>query len=263
MNVVFFGCTSFSEKILKELIKIKHINIEAIFSIPSNFSISYNKEKVKNTNFKDLSIYADQLEIPIYWVDSKKGNKITNYSNTIKKINPDIILVMGWYYMVPKEIREIAKYGAWGIHASILPNYAGGAPLVWAIIEGQNSTGVTLFRLSDGVDDGDIISQDEFIIEENDTIREVYEKATVSSVKLLKEVFSKDLKEVNFKVQDKSKIKIYPQRSPEDGEINWNWSIKKIRDFIRAQTKPYPGAWTIINNKKIILWDASIYNIKD
>ena len=64
MNIVFFGCTSFSEKILKELIKIKYINIEAIFSIPSDFSISYNKEKVKNTNFKDLSIYADQLEIP-------------------------------------------------------------------------------------------------------------------------------------------------------------------------------------------------------
>ena len=185
MNIVFFGCTSFSEKILKELIKIKHINIEAIFSIPSDFSISYNKEKVKNTNFKDLSIYSDQLEIPIYWVESKKGKKITNYSSTIKKINPDIILVMGWYYMVPKEIREIAKYGAWGIHASILPNYAGGAPLVWAIIEGQNSTGVTLFRLSNGVDDGDIISQEEFIIEENDTIREVYEKATVSSVNLL------------------------------------------------------------------------------
>lgn len=258
MKIVFLGCTSFSETILKELIKHKNMSISAIFSIPVDFSISYSDEKVRNTNFADLTKYANDLNIPIFWVDSDKGQRITDYTDKLKQFNPDVILVMGWYYMVPKKIRELAKYGAWGIHASLLPNYAGGAPLVWAIIEGQNSTGVSLFKLSDGVDDGDIIAQAEFPIEINDTIKEVYNKATLASIKLLNDVFRSDIKQIEFKVQDKTKIKIYPQRSPIDGEIDWNWPAEKIRNFIRAQTKPYPGAWTIINGKKVILWDASI-----
>jgi methionyl-tRNA formyltransferase len=258
MNIVFLGCTSFSETILKELIKLKSVTIKAIFSIPVEFSISYSKEKVRNTNFVDLSTYAQDLNIPFYWVDSEKGRRITDYADTLKELNPDVILVMGWYYMVPKKIRELADYGAWGIHASLLPNFAGGAPLVWAIIEGEKSTGVSLFKLSDGVDDGDIIAQAEFPIEPNDTIKEVYNKATSASLDVLKDVFSRGIDQLQVKVQDKSKIKVYPQRSPADGEIDWTWPAEKIRNFIRAQTKPYPGAWTTINDKKVILWDATI-----
>ena len=258
MNIVFLGCTSFSETILQELIKLKNVTISAIFSIPVDFSISYSKEKVRNTNFADLSTYAQDLNIPFYSIDSEKGKRITDYTETLKDLNPDVILVMGWYYMVPKKIREIANYGAWGIHASLLPNYAGGAPLVWAIIEGEKRTGVSLFKLSDGVDDGDIITQAEFPIEPNDTIKEVYDKATSASIEVLNDVFSRGIDQIEVKVQDKTKIKVYPQRSPADGEIDWSWPSEKIRNFIRAQTKPYPGAWTIINDKKVILWDATI-----
>lgn len=258
MNIVFLGCTSFSETILKELIKLKNVTISAIFSIPVDFSISYSKEKVRNTNFADLSIYAHDLKIPFYLVDSEKGRRITDYAYTLKELNPDVILVMGWYYMVPKKIRELAVYGAWGIHASLLPNYAGGAPLVWAIIEGEKSTGVSLFKLSDGVDDGDIIAQAEFPIEPNDSIKEVYNKATSLSIEVLNDVFRRGIDQIEVKIQDKSKIKVYPQRSPADGEIDWTWPVEKIRNFIRAQTKPYPGAWTKINGKRVILWDVTI-----
>jgi methionyl-tRNA formyltransferase len=258
MKVVFFGCTRFSESIFKELLMLKDVNILAIFSIPKEFSISYRKDKVLNANFADLSGYAQSLGIPLYLVDSEPGKRISDYKNIITQLNPDVILVMGWYYMVPKNIRELAKYGAWGIHASLLPKYAGGAPLVWAIIEGESSTGVTLFKLSDGVDDGDIISQVEFPIAQNDTIREVYENATIASIQVINDVFCRDFTQISFKVQDKSKIKVYPQRSPTDGEIDWSLPIEKIRNFIRAQTRPYPGAWTLINGKKVTIWDATI-----
>jgi len=164
---------------------------------------------------------------------------------------------MGWYYMVPKVIRDLAKYGAWGIHASLLPNYAGGAPLVWAIIEGQKKTGVTLFKLSNGVDDGDIIQQISFSINENDTIKEVYENATKISCEILIEVM-KDESKIIFRPQDKSLIKVYPQRNPQDGKIDWNWDIERIKNFIRAQTKPYPGAWFEIEDKRITIWEADI-----
>ena len=68
------------------------------------------------------------------------------------------MLFIGWYYIVPKSLRSLAKYGAWGIHASLLPKYAGGAPLSWAIINGEKKTGVTLFKLESGIDNGDIFS---------------------------------------------------------------------------------------------------------
>ena len=262
MKLIFFGCTSFSEKILNEVTKIKNIKVEAIFSIPSQFSISYSSNKVKNTNFVDLSYHAKKLNIPIYWIDGGKNKKINNYFNIINKIKPSIILVAGFYYMIPKKIRDLTKFGAWGIHASLLPNYAGGAPLVWAIIEGKKTTGVTLFKLSDGIDNGDIIAQSKFKIKDSDTIKDVYKKATNSSISIVKKTLAGDISNLKFKKQDQNKIKIYPQRSPLDGEINWDWNNNKIKNFIRAQSRPYPGAWTIINNKKITIWDAEINNYK-
>ena len=259
MRIVFFGCTKYSEEILIDLIDRKH-QIIGIFSITKAFNISYSVKKVKNFNFADLSSIAKEKNIPFFIVDGENGKKLNDYEDIIRELNPDLLLVLGWYYMVPKNIRELANYGAWGIHASLLPNYAGGAPLVWAIIEGKKSTGVTLFRFEDGVDDGDIISQVEFNIEDNETIKEVYEKAIFNS-KLILRSSLENIDNVSYTKQDKTKIKIYAQRSPEDGLINWSESSKKIKDFIRAQTKPYPGAFTIINNKKVIIWDADIEEV--
>ena len=259
MRVIFFGCTKFSEKLLNHLLD-NNVNLVGIFSIPEYFNISYDKNKVKNSNYSDLSIIANKQKIPYYEIDSVLGKKTLDFKVTIERLKPDVILVLGWYYMVPKSIREIPKYGSWGIHASLLPNYAGGAPLVWAIINGEKETGVTLFRMDSGVDDGDIILQKSFSIEHNDTIKEVYENATLASKNILDEIFLKKTP-IMFKKQDKNKIKVYPQRKPSDGEIDWNCSSDEIRNFIRAQTKPYPGAFTIINDKKIIIWEAKIENL--
>ena len=155
----------------------------------------------------------------------------------------------------------MAKYGAGGIHASLLPKYAGGAPLVWAMINGETQSGVTLFRLDSGVDDGDIIGQEAFEIGIDDTINEVYEKATKSSISLLMRTISQPISEVNYVPQERELIEIWPQRNHEDGEIDWNWDVQGIKNFIRAQSKPYPGAWTIIEGKKIIIWQADIEEV--
>lgn len=262
MRVIFLGCTAFSETILKELIKIPSIQITSIFTIPKIFKISYSDKDINNTNYADLKPYALNLNIPIFEVNSIKGHRITDYQDVIAAQKPDVILVMGWYYMVPKKIRNIAQHGAWGIHASLLPEYAGGAPLVWAMLEGQNKTGVTLFKLDDGVDDGDIIEQFSFDIDEKDTIKTLYDKATTASVEILKKVFGENYK-IKYKPQNKHLIKVYPQRKPEDGKINWDWDANAINRFIRAQTKPYPGAWTVIGDKKVIIWDAEVTKIED
>lgn len=257
-KVIFLGSTLFSQQLFDELILDKDIEIVAIFSIPEKFNISYSKDKVKNYNYHSFIQEAQKYNIKRFEVDSN-NKKLDSYEDIIKILNADILLVLGWYYMIPKNIRELAKYGAWGIHASLLPNYAGGAPLTWAIINGEKKTGVTLFKMDDGVDNGPIIAQNEFLIEDNDTIKEVYEKATIESKKMLKDVLKRDFKNIVFKEQDQKAIEVFPQRNPNDGQIDLSKSAKDISNFIRAQSSPYPGAFIkTVDNKKLIIEKARV-----
>jgi methionyl-tRNA formyltransferase len=258
IKVIFLGTTKFSHEILIDLIN-NGINISALFTIPQEFSISYSKKKVKNFNYVNFEDICKLNNIPCYLIESSEKDKTLDYYyDVFQSVKPDVILVMGWYYMIPKKIRSIAKYGAWGIHASLLPNYAGGAPLVWSIINGEKETGVTLFKLDAGVDDGDIIAQSKIPIEYSDSIKEVYEKVIIESKNILFENLL-NIKSVKFKPQDKTKLKIYPQRTPEDGEIDLTKPAEDLYNFIRAQSNPYPGAYIkTIDGKKLIIEKARI-----
>jgi methionyl-tRNA formyltransferase len=256
MKIVFLGSTKFSEDLLNSLIN-NNFEISAIFTIPQEFTVR-GDEKIKNSNYADLKTIADTKSIPLYYVDENK--QLGTYEDIIKKISPDIILVLGWYYILPKKIREIPKYGACGIHASLLPKYAGWTPLVWAIINGEKETGVTFFQFDDSVDGGDIIAQESFNIEIKDTIKEVYEKATQKSLNILINVLP-DIENVKFIKQDKTKLEIWDKRTPSDGEIDFTKSSKEIYDFIRAQSSPYPGAFIKTKDgKKIIIDKARLEN---
>jgi methionyl-tRNA formyltransferase len=255
------GATNFSKELLIFLLDLGYVP-KIIFSIPENFNITYSGNKkviMKNYNYADLKEIAKYHRIMYCEVNSVEGKKIKDYEPLIKELNLDLMLVLGWYYLIPKRIRDLAKYGAWGIHASLLPNYAGSAPLVWAIINGEEETGVTLFRLSDGIDNGDIIVQKSFKIEFEDTINDVYKKAIICSKEILRDVLE-NIYNIKFTPQPKDKIKVYPPRFPEDGLIDWHQEAKKIYDFIRAQTLPYPCAFSFINNKKIKIISSKIYN---
>ena len=252
LSFVFFGSTDYSKKLLLFLIKKKFLP-KAIFSSPKEYTISHSNEKVTNYNFANLKEIADEYNLPFYEIDSIDGKRVKDFDNIIRDLSLDLILVLGWHYIIPKSVREKSKHGAWGIHASLLPNYAGGAPLNWAIINGEKKTGVTLFRLSDGVDDGEIISQKSFLIDMQDTIKDVYEKATKSSCQILYEAIN-NIKNIKYIPQDKTKIKYYPQRKPEDCEIDLSKSAEEIYNFVRAQSSPYPGAFIkAVDGKKIII----------
>lgn len=249
MKIVFLGCTKFSEELLQALV-IHNFDISAILTIPQEFTVRGN-EKVKNSNYGDLKSISEKENIPLYYVDEHK--KLGEYEDIIKEINPDIILVLGWYYIVPKKIRGIPKYGACGIHASLLPKYAGWAPLVWAMINGEKETGVTFFQFDDSVDGGNIIIQEQFEIEYEDTIKEVYEKATKKSAEILVNTLP-ILSNIQFIEQDKSKLEIWDKRTPEDGELDLSKSSEELYNFIRAQSSPYPGAFIkTADGKKMII----------
>lgn len=255
MRIVFFGASELGYKCCEMLINRGH-NVVGIFTIPKTFSISYSKDKpITNVLHKDFQSLGEEYRIPVYSVE---GN-MASYYEKIKSLNPDFLLVIGWYYMIPKSIREIATKGCAGIHASLLPKYRGGAPLVWAIINGEKDTGISFFYFEDGVDDGDIIAQRSFPIEDNDTIADLLKKVEYSSLAVLEEYVPLIGQGKATRITQNNSLATYvPQRKPEDGEINWDWEPDRIKNFIRAQTKPYPGAYTVINRKKIIIWDADI-----
>lgn len=240
------------------IIKTGH-EVVGVFTIPQEFDIKYknqaDKTRVKNVLFKDFNIFQQQFNIPVTLIT----DKMTSYTDTVMKLQPDLILAIGWYYMIPDAMMKLACKGAIGIHGSLLPKYRGNAPFVWAMINGEKETGISLFYFEKGVDEGDIIAQKKIPIGEKETIRDILNKARVSSIEILLEYLPKIANGTAPKIpQDHSLATIFPKRTPEDGLIDWNWEAKRIYDFIRAQTKPYPGAFTYINNKKVIIWDADI-----
>lgn len=253
MKIVFLGSTKFSEELLSALIK-HNFEISPIFTIPQEFTVRGN-EKVVNTNFVDSQSIAMLNNILFYYVD--ENNKLLSYENVINEIKP----ILDWYYIVPNVIRNIPKYGACEIHASLLPKYAGWAPLVWAIINREKETGVTFFQFDDSVDGGDIIFQESFSIEPEDTIKEVYDKATEKSSEILINTLSK-LDKIEFKKQDKSKLEIWDKRTPIDGKIYWAEKSVNLYNFIRAQTIPYLCPFTKINNQIIKILNSKLTQLK-
>lgn len=261
MRIVFFGASRLGYECCKAIIEAGH-TITGIFTLPENFSIKYKEQasrsEVKNYLYKDFRDFERNYGIPVVEVEGG----LTKYIDQLKSFSPDFILVVGWYYHIPSQMLEVASKGATGIHGSLLPKYRGNAPFVWAMINGERETGVSFFYFDKEVDAGDIIAQHVITIEESDTIKELLDKAQDASVKILLESLPKiESGSAERKQQEHTNATIFPQRTPDDGLIDWSWDITRIRNFIRAQTKPYPGAFTIINGKKVIIWDADIKEI--
>lgn len=257
MKIVFFGSTELGYKCCEALIQ-NNENVVGIFTIPKKFKISYSKNKVDNVLHADFHTLGRKYNIPVIGVEGMNDKVL----DEVRKLAPDFLLAVGWYYMIPKNIREMLPLGSAGIHASLLPKYRGGAPLVWAMINGEKKTGVTLFYFDEGVDTGDIIDQVEFEILPDDNIRHLLQKAEISCISMVKRAMPKIANQSTDRIQQNNdEASSYAQRKPEDGLINWEWDPVRIKNFIKAQTKPYPGAYTIQNGLKITIWEADIEKI--
>lgn len=258
-NIVFFGATALGYLCCERLIK-NGIAISAIFTIPKQFNISYAGDKpVNNVLHQDFHELGEIYNIPVVSVEGK----MNAYVEVLAGYSPALMIVVGWYYIIPKSLREIAPLGCVGIHASLLPKYRGGAPLVWAMINGEKETGISLFHFDDGVDTGDIVAQKKLTINTEDNISHLLKKVEVASIEIVDEFIPMLLNGTAPRLkQDHNDATEYPQRKPEDGEIDWRWNDEQINNFIKAQTKPYPGAFTYVNGRKLMLWDAEINNSK-
>jgi methionyl-tRNA formyltransferase len=254
MRLVFIGASAFGRKCLEACLEIPGVEVTGIVTAPESFRISYSPQGVTNVLYADLFETAQAHSIPVKTLERSMSD--SGLFSAVAAWHPDVFLVAGWYHMIPKRWRELAP--AFGLHASLLPDYSGGAPLVWAMINGETRTGITLFQMDDGVDSGPIAGQREEPIYPDDTIATLYARIEQQGLILLREVLPQIASEtLQLVQQDESKRRLVPQRSPSDGQIDWTQDATKIVRFIRAQTRPYPGAFSIMAGKPIHIWKAT------
>ena len=210
------------------------------------------------------NIYFDSVEeiavkngIPCYTpedINSPENVRI------IKAAAPDVIFSFYYRKLISKEIIDIPSRGAINLHGSLLPKYRGRCPVNWAIINGENETGVTLHYISEKPDAGDIIGRRRIPINVDDTVYTVLNKLTAEGVKLLEENLPKIEADTVVAIpQNEREATEFPGRKPEDGIIDWNQSSLRIYNLIRALTHPFPGAFTYLRGKKLFIWEAGVY----
>ena len=174
----------------------------------------------------------------------------------------DWLFIIGWSQIAGVEILQSAKMGVLGMHPTLLPVGRGRAAIPWAILKGLPETGVTLFKMDEGVDTGLIGSQVVVPMHSKITATELYSRVNIAHVELIKKVLPFLISgSTIFKSQDESKATEWPGRKPEDGEIDLDGSVFEAERLIRAVTRPYPGAFFFENGKKVIVWKAEVANI--
>ena len=176
----------------------------------------------------------------------------------IREVDPDLIFVVGWSQLVMDEFIGLPRHGVFGMHPTLLPRHRGRAAIPWAILSGLAKTGVTLFEIADGTaDSGAIVGQVEVPIEHDETATTLYEKVTAAHLQLVRELVPKLLDGSAERMpQDTRRASSWPKRTPADGIIDWETRAPYLHDWVRAQTRPYPGAFTYLGDDKLVVWRA-------
>jgi len=247
-KVLFIGSKDLGLAALKVLVDIKNIEIEKI--------VTYNDRSDGRTKISEFIEFSKFMCIPLVIL-----NKPSHLKEVVEDSHPDVCLVVGWYWMIDKSVLKIPEKGFVGLHASLLPQYRGASPLVWPIIRGEKKSGISLFIFDSGMDTGDLLFQKAFKITFNDTIGSVILKAEKLMLDALKIAFPAYvdglLKPIS---QSDINVSYASQRIPTDGEIDWNKPAIDVYNFIRAQSLPYPGAFSHIDDETILrIWSVSLF----
>ena len=204
--------------------------------------------------------YALENKIPLF-KGNPRNKKLISFLIE-HEIKCNLLYSINYLFLIEKDVLDSVQY-AINFHGSLLPKYRGRTPHVWSIINNEKTTGVTCHLIDEGCDTGDIILQKVIQIDKEVTGAEVLNKFQVLYPKLLLEVHELFLcKKVKLKKQDHSKATFFGKRTPADGEIKWNWQKSRIKNWVRAQSKPYPGAFSFAGKEKVII-DKVIYSDHD
>ena len=250
MNILFMGTPDFAKE-----------SLEAIYNAKYNIiGVVTNPDKPKGRGMKMIASpvkeFALEKNIPVF--QPLKVRKNTEFIEKIKELKPDVICVVAYGKILPKEILDIPQLGCINVHGSLLPKYRGAAPIQWAVINGDKETGITTMYMDGGMDTGDMILKEKVSIGENETTGELWDRLS----KIGGELLVKTLKLIEDGNAPRTKqgedYTIAPMLDKEMANIDWeNKTAEQIKNLIRG-LNPIMGAYTFVNGKKLKIWKAQV-----
>ena len=249
MRVIFMGTPDFSVGTLEALLEAGH---EVVLAVTQP---DKPKGRGKAMQFPPVKETAIAHDIPVYQPVRVRQPECIEY---LRQYNPDIIIVVAFGQILPKEILEMPKYGCVNVHASLLPKYRGAAPIQWAVINGEEVTGVTTMRMDEGLDTGDMIMKTELSLDPKETGGSLFDKLAHEGAKLCVETAAAiEAGTAVYTPQDHEAATLTKIIKKQLGNINWNKPAKEIECLIRG-LNPWPSAYTKLAGKTLKIWDADV-----
>jgi methionyl-tRNA formyltransferase len=246
-RVLFIGSKKLGLRVLQEMYSLSPETLIGILTIDDTNDT--------RTVFNDFQSFSNTNELELYVAKNRKRAE-----QIIRELNPDLCLVAGWYWLISKKTLDDVPHGFIGIHNSLLPEYRGGSPLIWAILNNEKEVGISFFSFTPGMDDGPIWVQGSVLVEKYDSISDVLRKLVDRTIEVLQEIYLQILNGSICPVEQNHDLATYcTQRYPNDGNINWHIPAQYVYNFIRAQSEPYPGAFTYFEGQILKIWQANIF----
>ncbi|MFI6363248.1 methionyl-tRNA formyltransferase [Nocardia sp. NPDC050630] len=248
MRIVSFGFQTWGRSTLQALIDSEH---EVVLAVTHPASADSYK-----------GIWSDSVEelarehgIPVHLTERADAETI----DLVKRAEPDVIVVNSWYTWMPAELYNLPPHGTLNLHDSLLPKFTGFSPVLWALISGESETGLTVHRMDEGLDTGDILVQRVLPIGPTDTGTEL----VVRGMELIPGALQEALQALEtgtaqWKPQRKSERTYFHKRSERDSRIDWTWSAVDLERFVRALSEPYPRAFTYYRGERIEVLEAAV-----
>lgn len=251
LNVLFMGTPDFALGVLKK-IYAEEFKLCGVVTAPDK-----QAGRGKKTRSSVVKKWAVSKNLPVY---QPRNLKSEGFYSDLQELQPDVIVVVA-FRMLPEQVWRFPKKGTFNLHASLLPDYRGAAPIHWALINGEQKTGVTTFFIDKAIDTGEIIDQKEMPIDEEDDVGSLHDKlmnlGSELVIKTLNDIASDNMT-TSRQVVDSSQKKA-PKLDRESTQINWEQPQQEVYNFIRGLS-PFPCAWTKLNDEDQTL--CKIYKVQ-
>ena len=248
-NILFMGTSSFAVPILKELLN-KNQNIIKVFSSPPK-----KANRGMRSSLSPVALAAEELSLPLEFPENLKDKEIIE---SIKKLDLDMVIVIAYGFIIPKEILSLPKFGCFNLHGSLLPRWRGAAPIQRSIIEADDLTGITFIKIDEGLDTGDMMLSESIKIEDEDNYMSLSEKLSILGAQTISTFLSAFESELILEKQNENKAVYAEKITKSETKIDWKESADLIIRRINAYS-PNPGAWFAMNDKRIKILSAKFY----
>jgi methionyl-tRNA formyltransferase/RimJ/RimL family protein N-acetyltransferase len=229
---------------------------QSLRHLPSDVVCGIVAAEIRPHEHKALRDIAEYLHLPFIIQPRVRSPEYPTFVQKVKQINPDLIFVNAYSMLLRPEVLAIPRYGAVNVHEALLPKYRGPNPIQWALLNDETETGVTMHYMDEHFDTGDIIAQQRVPIYFDDTWQDVQERIFLKTDSMFKEEIPKLLAgKIKRLPQDENLAKRCPRRRPEDGQIDWQQSVRHIYNMVRALVKPLPGAFYLDTSGQHIVLD--------